>query len=75
MFKHSYQYSIETGFIIDFVISLGKYGVKFEAGDLQIEVDSNDIFRVRSFRIFKVYTSKKLMDEILKDFSKRNINN
>ena len=71
MFIKKYQISIENGYIMDFVNSLGKFGVRFEVGDLCVKPDRRDVFRSTSARVFTVHTTKKQFNEIWDDFKHR----
>ena len=65
MFTKMHEVTIESGFAMDLVKVLGKYGIMFEVTDEYFdELDPNHTW----YRDFTILASKRMFAKIMKDF-------
>lgn len=68
MFKQRLVFKIEGKEVVNFCRLIGKYGLKFKIGGLRKYTDEKDMNKIKYYREFVVFTSKrkayKLYDEI-----------
>lgn len=79
MLTKNHKVIVESGFAMELVKVLGKYGIRFRVSDEYVVLHAacmNKLNRDRAWhRTFTIYTTKRTMDKIMTEFYKNvNIN-